>query len=131
MAIAVTPAGKLAAVRLLQLWCTHDCGLVIDSDMVRAQVEGNLVWCMGMVLQEDLATNQSGMLQRSLAEYDIPRISDMPQLFIELIQSAEPPSGAGETAMVSGAGAIANALCRAMAQAGLPMPTRMPLRVSS
>ena len=67
MAIAVTPAGKLAAVRLLRLWCTHDCGLVIDADMVRAQVEGNLVWCMGMVLQEELAADRSGMAQRSLA----------------------------------------------------------------
>ena len=131
VAIAVTPAGRLAAVRLLQLWCTHDCGLVIDADMVRAQVEGNLVWCMGMVLQEELATDKSGMVQRSLAQYNIPRIGDMPNLSIELITSTEPPTGAGETAMVSGAGAIANALCRAMAQAGLPMPTRMPVRVSA
>ena len=131
VAIAVTPAGKLAAVRLLQLWCTHDCGLVIDADMVRAQVEGNLVWCMGMVLHEELAADKSGMVQRSLAQYNIPRIGDMPNLSIELITSTEPPTGAGETAMVSGAGAIANALCRAMAQAGLPMPTRMPVRVSA
>ena len=131
VAIAVTPAGKLAAVRLLQLWCTHDCGLVIDADMVRAQVEGNLVWCMGMVLHEELAADRAGLVQRSLAQYNMARIGDMPQLFIELITSTEPPTGAGETAMVSGAGAIANALCRAMAQAGLPMPTRMPVRVSA
>ena len=131
VAIAVTPAGKLAAVRLLQLWCTHDCGLVIDADMVRAQVEGNLVWCMGMVLHEELAADKAGLVQRSLAQYNMARIGDMPQLFIELIASTEPPTGAGETAMVSGAGAIANALCRAMAQAGLPMPTRMPVRVSA
>ena len=55
----------------------------------------------------------------------------MLQLFIELILSAQTPTGADETAMVSGSGAIANALCRAMAQAGWPMPTRMPVRVSS
>lgn len=131
LAIAVRPDKSLAAIHVLELWCTHDCGLVIDADMVRAQVEGNLVWCLGMVLQEELQANQSGMVQRSLAQYSMPRISDMPRLNIELIESNEPPSGAGETAMVSGAGAIANALCRALAQAGLPMPTRMPVRVSA
>jgi isoquinoline 1-oxidoreductase subunit beta len=129
LAIAVTPDGKLAAVRVLQLWCTHDCGLVIDADMVRAQVEGNLVWCLGMVLHEELAANNAGLVQRSLAQYNMARISDMPRLSIELLASTEPPTGAGETAMVSGAGAIANALCRALAQAGLPMPTRLPVRV--
>ena len=130
LAIAVAPDGKLAAIRLLELWCTHDCGLVVDADMVRAQVEGNLVWCMGMVLHEELASNDTGLVQRGLAQYSMVRISDMPNLNIELIDSREPPTGAGETAMVSGAGAIANALCRGFAQAGLPMPTRMPVRVS-
>ena len=86
---------------------------------------------MGMVLHEELQANNAGLVQRSLAQYPMPRISDMPRLNIELIESNEPPSGAGETAMVSGAGAIANALCRALALAGLPMPTRMPVRVSA
>lgn len=131
LAIAVRPDKSLAAIHVLELWCTHDCGLVIDADMVRAQVEGNLVWCMGMVLHEELQTDKTGLVQRSLAQYAMPRISDMPRLNIELIESNEPPSGAGETAMVSGAGAIANALCRALALAGLPMPTRMPVRVSA
>ena len=131
LAIAIGLDGKLVAVHLFELWCTHDCGRVIDQDMVRAQVEGNLVWCIGMVLHEELSLTTGGVAPRSLAQYDLTRINHIPRLNIELITSTELPSGAGETAMVSGAGAISNALCRAFAQANLPMPTRMPVRVTA
>ncbi|HLL11371.1 MAG TPA: xanthine dehydrogenase family protein, partial [Rubrivivax sp.] len=41
-------------VRVLRLWCAHDCGHVINADQVRAQCEGNLVWGLGMVFIEAL-----------------------------------------------------------------------------
>ena len=63
--------------------------------------------------------------------YKIPRITDMCTVDIELIASNEPPTGAGETAIVAGAGAIANAVTRALLQAGLPMPQRMPITAAN
>ena len=97
-------------VRVTALWCAHDCGLVLQPDGVRAQSEGNLVWCVGMVLHEKLPVARSGVAAASFADYPLPRMGDIPPLHVHLIDSSAPPTGAGETAMVAGAGAIANAL---------------------
>ncbi len=118
-----------SAIRVRKIWCAHDCGRMLDADSVRAQVEGNLIWSMGMVLFEQLTAPAGTAAQTSLAGYALPRLADTPQLEIELIASSEAPSGAGETAIVAGAGAICNAVHRALIQAGLPLPTSVPIRV--
>ncbi|MDH4427961.1 MAG: molybdopterin-dependent oxidoreductase [Acidovorax sp.] len=111
-------------VRVVALWCAHDCGLVLQPDGVRAQTEGNLVWCLGMVLHERLPVARSGVAAASFADYPLPRMGDVPPLHVHLIDSSAPPTGAGETAMVAGAGAIANALRDAT---GVRF-TRLPVR---
>jgi len=111
-------------VRVVALWCAHDCGLVLQPDGVRAQTEGNLVWCLGMVLFEQLPVARSGVAAATFADYALPRMGDVPPLHVHLIDSTEPPTGAGETAMVAGAGAIANALRDAT---GVRF-TRLPVR---
>ena len=118
--------GRIEDIRVRKIWCAHDCGMVIDPDGVRAQIEGNLVWSLGMVLKEQLDAPGGTAAQTIFGEYEIPRISDMPALEIQLIDSGEPPTGAGETAIVAGAGAIANAVVRA---AGVT-PARMPVTVA-
>lgn len=116
---------RFREIRVRKIWCAHDCGLVIDPDGVRAQIEGNLVWSLGMTLKESLDAPGGTAAQTIFGEYEIPRISDMPALDIGLIESAEPPTGAGETAIVAGAGAIANAVARATGVT----PARMPITV--
>lgn len=119
---------KLQRIRVQKIWCAHDCGRIVDAQGVLAQVQGNLVWTLGMVLSEQLDAPRGTPNPLNFSEYIIPRISDSPPMEIELVESEEPPSGAGETAMVAGAGAIANAVVRAFAQAGLPAPQRIPIR---
>lgn len=97
-------------VRVTAIWCAHDCGLVLQPDGVRAQTEGNLVWCLGMVLHEELPVAASRVAATTFADYALPRMGDVPPLHVHLVESGAPPTGAGETAMVAGAGAIANAL---------------------
>ena len=111
-------------VRVTALWCAHDCGLVLQPDGVRAQSEGNLVWCVGMLLHEQLPVARSGVAAASFADYPLPRMGNIPPLHVHLIDSSAPPTGAGETAMVAGAGAITNALRDAT---GVRF-TRLPVR---
>ena len=111
-------------VRVTALWCAHDCGLVLQPDGVRAQTEGNLVWCVGMVLHEQLPVARSGVAAASFADYPLPRMGDVPPLHVHLIDSSAPPTGAGETAMVAGAGAIANALRDATGVRFVRLPVR-------
>jgi isoquinoline 1-oxidoreductase subunit beta len=99
--------------KVLRLWCVHDCGLVINPDQVKAQCEGNLVWGIGMVFIDNLPVSQSKVTATTFADAPIALISDVPNMEISLIDEGEAPSGAGETAIVAAAAAIANAIHQA------------------
>jgi isoquinoline 1-oxidoreductase beta subunit len=105
--VAVAADGR---ARVLRLWCAHDCGRVVNAGQVRAQCEGNLVWCVGMVLVEQLPFEAGQVAATGFADSPIPRWGDIPALHVELVDEGEAPTGAGETAMVAGGAAIANAL---------------------
>lgn len=92
-------------VRVVHMHCAHDCGQVVNPDQVRAQCEGNLVWGLGMVLVESWSANA-----RNFGESPIPRMTQLPSLSVHMVDHGEPPSGAGETAIVAAGAAIANAV---------------------
>lgn len=98
------------AVRVTRMWCAHDCGLVVHPDQVRAQCEGNMVWGIGMVLSDHLAVGASQVAATTFAESPVPRFSQVPALEVVLVDSGEPPTGAGETAIVASGAAVANAI---------------------
>ena len=115
--VRVAPDGTVVVTRLR---CAHDCGTVINPDQVRAQCEGNLVWGLGMVLHDGLTAAGSRIAAGSLGEAPLPSLRDTPPMDIVL------PAGAGETAIVAAAGAIANAIRDAT---GVRL-TRFPLQPS-
>ncbi len=105
--VAVDPRGR---VRVTGLWGVHDCGLVINPDEVRAQCEGNLVWSIGMVLSDGLPIEDGRVVAENFGEAPIPAAFDVPPIMIDLLDTVAPPAGAGETMIVAGPGAIANAI---------------------
>ncbi|MDJ1008345.1 MAG: molybdopterin-dependent oxidoreductase [Paracoccaceae bacterium] len=105
--VAVSPDGR---VRVTHLWCTHECGLVVNPDQVKAQCEGNLLWSLGMVLTDDLPLDRGRVAAEYFSDAPIPTLTETPEITIALLDTDNPPVGAGETAMVSGPGAIANAI---------------------
>ena len=107
--------------RVSHLWCAHDCGLVINPDQVRAQIEGNLVWDIGMVLHEHLLIEDGQIAAESQADYPMPRFSDVPDIDIALIGEDNAPTGAGETVIVAAA-AITNAITAATGETVTRLP---------
>lgn len=118
--VAVDARGR---VKVERLWCAHDCGRVINPDQVRAQCEGNLVWGLGMVLAERLPVAGGGIAAENFFDLALPRIDEVPAMEIVLVETGHAPTGAGETAIVAAAGAIANAVRDAT---GI-RPTRFPV----
>ncbi|MET0333587.1 MAG: molybdopterin cofactor-binding domain-containing protein [Rhizobacter sp.] len=111
-------------IRVTKIWCSHDCGAMVDARSVRAQVEGNLVWSLSLVLFDELTAPEARAAQTGLADYPLPRITDVPVLDIDLVDSDRSPSGAGEAAIVAGAAAIYNALVAASGR----QPKRLPVQ---
>ncbi|MFG6412563.1 molybdopterin cofactor-binding domain-containing protein [Roseateles sp. DC23W] len=122
--VAVAADGS---ARVLRLWCAHDCGRVISASQVRAQCEGNLVWCVGMVLVEQLDLAAGQVAASGFADSPIPRWGDVPAMHIELVDEGDAPTGAGETAIVAGGAAIANALRAATGVRLTSLPWRAAL----
>lgn len=105
-------AGINTEGKVTRLWCVHDCGRMLNPDRVRAQVEGCLVWGVGMALHESFTVEQGIGTSDNFSRYSVPRIDDVPAMNIDLIESDSPPSGAGEAALPPAAAAIVNALAR-------------------
>jgi len=100
--------GQVAVKRIV---CSHDCGLMINPDGVKNQVEGNVIQGLSRALLEEVTFNTNGVTSLDWATYPILRFPDVPDLDVVLINRPEmQPLGAGEGATIPPAAAIANAI---------------------
>ena len=109
MEVAVERAtGKIKVERVV---CTHDCGLMINPDGVRAQVEGCILQTISRVLMEEVKFDRARVVSTDWSSYPILRFSQAPKLEIDLIdRPTEPPVGVGEATCTPVGGALANAV---------------------
>lgn len=124
VAVAAQVSVADGAPRVEKLWCVHDCGTVIAPDRVRAQIEGNLVWGVGMAFREALVLEAGRVATTNFDGYRVARMSDVPPMEIELVSTDAAPSGAGEAAFAPAAAAIVNALARAERRRSRRLPWR-------
>lgn len=105
------PSGK---VEIQKIWLVIDCGTVIDPDGARAQCEGAALWGLSMALHEGTHIEDGQVYDRNLGDYTPLRLSDVPDLEIEFVESTEAPVGLGEPGVTGIAPAIANAIFNAV-----------------
>jgi len=101
-------SGQVAVKRIV---CAHDCGLMVNPDGVRNQVEGNVIQGVSRALLEEVAYDANGVTSLDWQSYPILRFPDVPDVEVVLINRPEMPAlGAGEPSTVPVAAAIANAI---------------------
>lgn len=102
-------------VQVRKMFAAHDCGLIVNPDGVRNQVEGCLVQGMSRALFEEVSFDRSGTTSLDWLTYPIARFNDIPEVVeVELINRLDKPSvGAGEGATCPVAAAIGNAIFNA------------------
>jgi len=99
------------AIRVLQIACAHDCGLMINPDAVRNQVEGNILQALSRTLFERTTFDAQRVTSVDWTSYPILRFTDVPAIKIDLIQRRDqPPLGAGEASSTPVPAAVANAV---------------------
>ena len=112
-------------IKVLHLCCAQDVGMAVNPDQLRAQIESNLVWSIGMALFERFEVDDNTIQSSNFDNYTIPRMRDVPSMDVEIIdQPRLPPTGAGEVALVAGPPAIANAIRDASGFRALKLPIR-------
>lgn len=102
-------------IKLDKIFVAHDCGRIINPAGVRHQVHGNIIQSASRVLKEFVTFDSASVTSLDWGGYPILRFDELPQVDIQLLDYPDEPSmGAGESASVPSAAAIANALFDAL-----------------
>jgi isoquinoline 1-oxidoreductase beta subunit len=98
-------------VRVDRIVFALDCGRNVNPDLIRAQVEGGLLWGLSAAAWGEVVLGEGGeIVTQNFDRYPIVRMRSVPQIEIHLIESTEPPTGVGEVSVPSVAPALANAI---------------------
>ncbi|HEY1241864.1 MAG TPA: molybdopterin cofactor-binding domain-containing protein, partial [Bryobacteraceae bacterium] len=109
MEVSVDPAN--GEVRVRRITCAHDCGLVINPDGLRNQIEGSIVQTLSRSLHEEVKFDRSRVTSVDWATYPLLRFPEAPAVEVALLDRPNlPPLGAGEAATAPVAAALANAI---------------------
>lgn len=102
------------------------CNLVVNPRTVEAQVQGAALMGLSMCLPGAAITLKDGVVQQSnFGDFAVPRITDMPEIAVHTVPSAEPPTGMGEPGLPPLAPAFANALARLGAKPLRELPFKL------
>jgi isoquinoline 1-oxidoreductase beta subunit len=106
--IAVEAEGTLRVKRVVS---AVDCGLAVNPNSVRAQIEGGINFALTPLLSGEITIKQGAVEQSNFHNYLVLRMKDAPDIQVYLIPGgAEPADGVGEAGVPPLAPAVANAI---------------------
>jgi CO/xanthine dehydrogenase Mo-binding subunit len=98
------------SLRIEKIVCAFDCGLQVDPDTIRAQLEGGIVFGLSAALRGEVTFAQGAVQESNFHDQPILRFDETPEIDIVLIDSDATPGGAGEAGVPPVAPALANAI---------------------
>ncbi|MEE4207539.1 MAG: molybdopterin cofactor-binding domain-containing protein [Erythrobacter sp.] len=110
IACIATARGGESGVRVSKLSVAVDIGRIVNLDIARQQVEGGLVFGLGMALGRAPRWRAGLPASPDYADLDLPTLADCPEIEVDFIASEAPPADPGEIGAVVAPPAIANAL---------------------
>jgi isoquinoline 1-oxidoreductase beta subunit len=108
--VAEVSVGADGAPRVHKVWCAVDCGVAVNPNIIKAQMEGGIGYGLGAVLFDAITLGKGGrIMQSNFHDYRSIRINEMPDVAVEIIKSVESPTGVGEPGVPPVGPAVANA----------------------
>lgn len=101
---------KTGIVRAHKFWLALDPGIALNPDSVLAQTEGNVIFGLSQTLKEQVSIADGQVQQNNFYDYPVLRMSEMPEIDIQLIVTDNPAKGIGEAALPMVAPCVGNAL---------------------
>ncbi len=111
--VADVTANADGAIQVDRVVAAVDCGVAVNPDVIRAQVEGGIGYGLGAALRNEITLTDGVVDQRHFDGYEPLRISDMPAVEVHIVASGEPPTGIGEPGVAPIAPAVTNAIFKA------------------
>ncbi len=105
--VSVSDDGSFSVDRVV---CAVDCGIAVNPDIVRAQMEGGIAFGLSAALREEITLDGGEVQQSNFDNYPSLRFTEMPRVEVHIVASQEAPTGVGEPGVPPLAPALANAL---------------------
>ena len=105
--VSLTPAKDIRVHRVV---CVIDCGLAVNPNLIKQQMESGIVFGLSAALYGDIIITKGHVQQSNYHDYRVLRIDECPAIETEIIASSEHPEGVGEPGTPPIAPAVANAL---------------------
>ncbi|TDO16493.1 MULTISPECIES: xanthine dehydrogenase family protein molybdopterin-binding subunit [Halomonas] len=102
--------------RVDRVVCAVDCGVAVNPDVIRAQMEGGIGFGLSAAMRGEITLKQGEVQQGNFDDYKVLRIHEMPTIEVHIVPSSKPPTGVGEPGVPPIAPAVANALFSATGQ---------------
>jgi isoquinoline 1-oxidoreductase subunit beta len=96
-------------IKVHNFWCAFDCGIPVQPDNVIAQTQSSIVYGLSLALSERISIKDGAVEQSNFYDYQVMRMSDLPEIHIELLGTGNRPTGAGQMGTPLVAPAINNA----------------------
>lgn len=87
-----------------------DCGWYVNPDIIHAQMEGSIVMAIGAAVKHETHFKDGKAVEKNFDTYKMPRINDIPEIEVHIMENDEAAGGVGEPGLPPFAPALCNAI---------------------
>ncbi len=121
-----TPARGPRAIRVHRVVCAVDCGIAVNPESIRAQMESCVAFGLGAALHSRLSFREGRVQESNFHDYTVLRLDEMPKVEVHIVPSSEKSGGIGETGVPPIAPAVANAVFALTGHRLRELPLQLP-----
>lgn len=122
---------KEGIVKPTRVFCVVDCGIQVNPDTIRAQMEGGIVFGLSGALYGEITLKNGRVEQTNFGDYRVLRINETPQIEVHLVKSMEAPGGIGEPGTSCVMPALTNAIFAASGKRIRKLPVGSQARAAA
>ncbi|MBB3178767.1 molybdopterin cofactor-binding domain-containing protein [Variovorax sp. Sphag1AA] len=111
-------------IKVNKVSCVVDCGTVVNPDTVVAQIQGGINFGLTAALYGEIVVKDGRVQQSNFHDYRMLRMSEAPQIDVEVVRSAEKPGGIGEPGTAGLGPAFVNAIFAATGKRVYALPVK-------
>jgi len=112
-------------IRVHRVVAAIDCGIFVNPETIRAQIEGGIVYGLSAALHGEITFKDGRVVQSNFHDYPVVRMNEMPVVEVHIVDSGEKSGGVGEPGLPPIAPAVANALFALNGQRLRKLPLRL------
>ncbi|QHS59185.1 xanthine dehydrogenase family protein molybdopterin-binding subunit [Chitinophaga agri] len=97
-------------IKIDKIYAVIDCGWYVNPDIIRAQIEGSIVMALGATVMHATHFKDGKAVEQNFNNYPMPRIHEIPEISVHIMENNESPGGVGEPGLPAFAPALCNAI---------------------